>query len=317
MTVGTKPKVKWGDEDEDDVNEYETPVDANGVKERIRITVNAKGQKVKTVTKIRVREVKIKVPKAVASRRNLPKFGEAVEGEVNVTLLSKDFISIEHPDDQLLGDDGNDPGLSSNLGEFMQKMEQRKMEREFDLDHNNNSSSDEMKRALENSRLETGDASSASASTSGKYVPPSQRGGARSLESAFGGGASGGASSRENDNTIRVSNLTKSITDDDLRDLFSRFGDISRISLPRGPDREPRGFAYVSFYNRKDAEYALDKLNGYGYDHLILKLEWAKPPSSDPNQEPSSSLFKSGYGTQLAQDTKEKVSYASNLSGNK
>jgi hypothetical protein len=47
---------------------------------------------------------------------------------------------------------------------------------------------------------------------------------------------------------------------------------------------------------------------------LILKLEWAKPSApKDAGTEPTQ--FRSGYGQALAQDTKEKVSYASNLTG--
>lgn len=312
MTKELKSKVKWGDDDEDE--EYETPVDANGIKERIKITTNAKGQKIKTVTRIRVRQVQYKVPKRVASRKNLPRFGDAVEGEVNVTLLSRDFVSIEHPDDQL-GDDVNDPGLSNTLGDFMAKLEQRKLERELDYDE----LADMVSEPVDGGKAEAEEGAGATAG--GKYVPPGQRGAAgasartgSSLDTAFAGASARGGA--ENDNTLRVSNLTKSVTEDDLRDLFSRFGRVSRISLPRDANREPRGFAYVSFYDKKDAEYALDKLQGYGYDHLIIKLEWAKTSAKDPNED-SSAKFRSGYGQQLAQDTKEKVSYASNLTSNK
>jgi hypothetical protein len=28
---------------------------------------------------------------------------------------------------------------------------------------------------------------------------------------------------------------------------------------------------------RADAEKAMNRLQGYGYDHLILKIEWARP----------------------------------------
>jgi hypothetical protein len=44
----------------------------------------------------------------------------------------------------------------------------------------------------------------------------------------------------------------------------------------------------------------------YGYDHLILKLEWAKPSApKDAGSEPVQ--FRSGYGKALAQDTDQKV----------
>ena len=45
---------------------------------------------------------------------------------------------------------------------------------------------------------------------------------------------------------------------------------------------------------------------------LRSQLEWARPSApKDPASE--SGGFRSGYGKALAQDTKEKVSYASNL----
>lgn len=35
------------------------------------------------------------------------------------------------------------------------------------------------------------------------------------------------------------------------------------------------GYAYVSFYHRSEAQNALNQLNGYGYDNLILSVEWS------------------------------------------
>lgn len=44
-----------------------------------------------------------------------------------------------------------------------------------------------------------------------------------------------------------------------------------------------------------------------------MKLEWAKPPKENTSTE---DRYRQGYGKQLVQDTKEKVLYASNLTGN-
>lgn len=37
-----------------------------------------------------------------------------------------------------------------------------------------------------------------------------------------------------------------------------------------------QGFAFVSYSHREDAAQAIKNLDGFGYDHLILKVEWAK-----------------------------------------
>ncbi|CAN0541227.1 unnamed protein product, partial [Ectocarpus sp. 8 AP-2014] len=52
----------------------------------------------------------------------------------------------------------------------------------------------------------------------------------------------------------------------------------NRVYLAKDPETmQSRGFAFVSYYQKSDAESAMQALQGYGYDHLILKLEWAKP----------------------------------------
>ena len=47
----------------------------------------------------------------------------------------------------------------------------------------------------------------------------------------------------------------------------------------KGRDRrtnESRGFAFINYQNRDDAQTAINKMNGYGYDHLILSVEWSE-----------------------------------------
>ena len=46
-----------------------------------------------------------------------------------------------------------------------------------------------------------------------------------------------------------------------------------------------RGFAFINFFAREDAQKAIDKLDGHGYDHLILSVTWANPSAQGPRPE--------------------------------
>ncbi|TXT05016.1 hypothetical protein VHUM_03836 [Vanrija humicola] len=114
----------------------------------------------------------------------------------------------------------------------------------------------------------------------GKYVPPSQRGLGGAGESMF--------RSRDDLPTLRVTSLSYDAEDDDLRSLFEPFaktGRLARANVVRDREtRESKGFGFVSFESRKDAEIALQKMNGYGYDSLILNVSWSQP--REPRQGP-------------------------------
>jgi len=55
--------------------------------------------------------------------------------------------------------------------------------------------------------------------------------------------------------SLRVGNLPYSVVIEDLEPLFEKFGDVGDIYLPteRGTGRS-RGFAFVRFYDKHDAE---------------------------------------------------------------
>jgi len=106
----------------------------------------------------------------------------------------------------------------------------------------------------------------------GKYVPPSLReGGNRKGESMM-------SKNREDTATIRVTNLSEDTRESDLQELFRPFGHISRIFLAKDKvTGQSKGFAFINFHNKEDAARAIAGVSGFGYDHLILNVEWAKP----------------------------------------
>lgn len=63
----------------------------------------------------------------------------------------------------------------------------------------------------------------------------------------------------------------------ELRDIFERFGRVTRVFLAKDRDTgRAKGFAFISYVDRGEAARACEKLDGYGYKHLILKVEFAK-----------------------------------------
>lgn len=76
---------------------------------------------------------------------------------------------------------------------------------------------------------------------------------------------------------LTVCQVSEFAEENELRDLFERFGRVTRVFLAKDRDTgRAKGFAFVSFADRSDAGKALDKLDGFGYHHLILKVEFAK-----------------------------------------
>ncbi|KKA27568.1 hypothetical protein TD95_001452 [Thielaviopsis punctulata] len=110
----------------------------------------------------------------------------------------------------------------------------------------------------------------------GSYVPPALRnGGAAAAGERMGGGSKFGE--RDDLATLRVTNVSEFAEEDELRKLFERFGRVTRVFLAK--DRESqraKGFAFVSYVDREDAAKACQRLDGFGFRHLILRVEFAK-----------------------------------------
>ena len=110
----------------------------------------------------------------------------------------------------------------------------------------------------------------------GKYIPPGLREGGNKR-----GDFLLANKSKDEANTIRVTNLPEEIQDGDIKDLFAPFGKIVRIFLAKDKyTGQSKGFAFVSFDRKEDAAKAIKHVNGFGYANLILNVEWAKPSNN-------------------------------------
>ena len=82
---------------------------------------------------------------------------------------------------------------------------------------------------------------------------------------------------RDDSNTVRIANLSEDTVEQDVRDLLAHLGPVSRVFVARNFDLNTcKGFAFVTFYDKQTGQNAIDKLDGFGYDNLILKVDWAR-----------------------------------------
>tara|TARA_B110001469_G_C9600593_1_gene298418 strand:- start:343 stop:1266 length:924 start_codon:yes stop_codon:yes gene_type:complete len=98
-----------------------------------------------------------------------------------------------------------------------------------------------------------------------KYVPPSMRNGVEGTR------GSEGIKRQRDENTIRVSNISENATENDIRDLFIRYGYIKRLFY-----KNEKGFAFITYDTMLSCEEAVKEVHRHCYDYLVLSVEIAK-----------------------------------------
>jgi cold-inducible RNA-binding protein len=77
---------------------------------------------------------------------------------------------------------------------------------------------------------------------------------------------------------IYVGNLSYGMSENELRDAFSEYGEVSSVKILM--DRETgrsRGFGFVEMPHQKEAEAAVAQLNGKDLDGRALRVNEARP----------------------------------------
>jgi len=72
---------------------------------------------------------------------------------------------------------------------------------------------------------------------------------------------------------LYVGNLKYSITNDQLKELFSAHGEVKSVNIIEG-----KGFGFVEMSSPEEAEKAKDALNDTDLDGRPLKIDEARPP---------------------------------------
>ncbi|XP_021683234.1 uncharacterized protein LOC110666890 [Hevea brasiliensis] len=253
--------------------------DENGIKKVIEHKFNEKEEIIKVVTTTRVRRVLRS--KAAAERRLWPKFGDAANEDENsrLTMVSTEEVFLQRPKDK-----GTKAEKTETLGDSLAQLANRGMLcRTCGKNGDHWTSRCPYKDlaaqlgVLYNNRPSSADATAASSSNKNHYIPPSMRAGAQR--------SSGEDTRHRNDeNSVRVNFLSEDTCEADLYDLFSPFGKLTRVFVATDYKTGlSRGFGRVNFVNKEDAQKAIDKLNGYGYDNLILRVDWFNKDKTRPS----------------------------------
>jgi len=298
MPEAEEVKPSWGDmmeEIDGDPAAVDLPppseVVEKDIKKLIEYKINDEGKRIK-VTKVYQLQ-KVKVSKSIAKRKAWPKFGLAVKDnphgpDSSTTYVGDDVYLVFTTNKEELEDaeKDNDP-LKKLKGSSIVKCRVCKGDhwttkcpyKESLQPLKDIEDKEKAKDNVDAAPQSLGDIGKPGAGGS-KYVPPSLRGGGAPGVERRGETMN---SRRQTDEaaTLRVTNLSEDACESDLQELFRPFGPIARVYLAKDKiTNQSKGFAFVSYIKREDAARAIKALQGYGYDHLILNVEWAKPSNN-------------------------------------
>ena len=76
-----------------------------------------------------------------------------------------------------------------------------------------------------------------------------------------------------------VGNIDWSVTDDELKELFAKHGEIEEAVIIKDKfSNRSKGFGFVTFANDEDADKATSELNDFEHKGRKLVVNEARPP---------------------------------------
>ena len=79
---------------------------------------------------------------------------------------------------------------------------------------------------------------------------------------------------------LYVGNLSYSVTQDQLQELFKEHGEVKEVKLIEG-----KGFGFVEMSSQAEAEAAQKALDGFDFAGRALKVNEARPRESRPRRD--------------------------------
>ncbi|HLO29584.1 MAG TPA: RNA-binding protein [Anaerolineales bacterium] len=77
---------------------------------------------------------------------------------------------------------------------------------------------------------------------------------------------------------LYVGNLSYSVTEQGLRDLFMQAGNVTSVALIKEPGTQrSKGFAFVEMSSQSEVQKAISMFNGYTLDDRQMAVSVARP----------------------------------------
>ncbi|XP_055328457.1 eukaryotic translation initiation factor 3 subunit G-like [Paramacrobiotus metropolitanus] len=273
-------QIDWAGELEDKLEGPKIEIGTKIIGDRKVVTEirEENGQRQKVVSEYKI--VVKRVPKAVAQRKLWKKFGDALDdppGPQTATTVVAEEIQMQFITgrEDVMGTDAPTIGIKDKAQVLCRTCGGNHWTTQCQFQGATEAEKAQIRQkflGVTEPETSTMDISAPEPGGGGKYVPPSRR-----------MGASLPTSSMQQDSfpSIRVSNLPQDVKEEDLRELFDRFGRIKKVYL--GKDKKTgdfRGFAFVTFYDQTSADKAISAVNGHRYFHMVLNVDWANPAKS-------------------------------------
>jgi len=285
---------KWADADEDD-DEFETPeqqarslfatkADASGIRKEIEYK-EKDGRTYKLTRRIRTTTITSWTNEKIIQRKSMTKFGKPAVNdpaaeknlvvrseEISIELSKKTAVNVNVKDEA--ADKFYEESLAVTEGMTTVKKSWTDMNRSKQVERDGAGAE---RPAEPDKALDAAAAANAvrpgAPEVPRAYVPPILRPGG----DGKGKGKGKGFDAQQEVQSLRVTNLSDDVKEGDLQDLFGSVGRLQRARLAKDENGYSRGVAFITYHTREDALKAIKKLHGYGYDNLIMQVQFAEP----------------------------------------
>lgn len=86
---------------------------------------------------------------------------------------------------------------------------------------------------------------------------------------------------------IYVGNLPYQLTPDELKDIFSPYGEVTTVNIITDKmSGRSKGFGFIEMPDKAAAEEAVDKLNGFSLKGRNITVSEAKPRTERNDRKP-------------------------------